>query len=91
MEQNKKKGGAGRVILIILIVLVVLGAAGYFALRAFVQSKIESMGAPDLSSSFGFRIMKSSSSIFSLPGAVPAKRNSRRWKLSTRNTKIRWK
>ena len=52
MEQNKKKGGAGRVILIILIVLVVLGAAGCFALRAFVQSKIESMGAPDLSSSF---------------------------------------
>jgi thiol-disulfide isomerase/thioredoxin len=30
----------------------VLGAAGYFALRAFIQSKIESMGAPDLSSSF---------------------------------------
>ena len=52
MEQNKKKGGAGRVILIILIVLVVLGAAGYFALRAFIQSKIEKMAAPDLSSSF---------------------------------------
>ena len=52
MEQNKKKGGAGRVILIILIVLVALGAAGYFALRAFIQSKIEKMAAPDLSSSF---------------------------------------
>ena len=37
MEQNKKKGGAGRVILIILIVLVVLGAAGYFALRAHTK------------------------------------------------------
>ena len=51
MEQKKKKGGAGRVILIILIVLAALGAAGYLALRAFIQSKIESMGVPDLSSS----------------------------------------
>ncbi len=49
MEQ--KKGGAGRVILIILIVLAVLAAAGYFALRAFIKSKIENMEAPDLSSS----------------------------------------
>ena len=44
MEQNKKKGGAGRVILIILIVLVVLGAAGYFALRAFVCRLFRSQG-----------------------------------------------
>lgn len=53
MEQNKKKGGAGKVVLIILLVLAVLGVSGYFALRAFIQSKIDSMNknAPDLSSS----------------------------------------
>jgi thiol-disulfide isomerase/thioredoxin len=39
--------------LIILLVLAVLGVSGYFALRAFIQSKIDSMNknAPDLSSS----------------------------------------
>ena len=53
MEQNKKKGGAGKVVLIILLVLAVLGVSGYFALRAFIQSKIDNMNknAPDLSSS----------------------------------------
>ena len=51
MEQNKKKGGAGKVVLIILGVLVVLGASGYFALRAFIQNKLANISAPDLSSS----------------------------------------
>ena len=53
MEQNKKKGGVGKVVLIILLVLAVLGVSGYFALRAFIQSKIDNMNknAPDLSSS----------------------------------------
>ena len=51
MEQNKKKGGAGKVVLIILGVLVALGASGYFALRAFIQNKLANMSAPDLSSS----------------------------------------
>ena len=51
MEQNKKKGGAGKVVLIILGVLVVLGASGYFALKALIKSKLENMSTPDLSSS----------------------------------------
>ena len=51
MEQNKKKGGAGKVALIILGVLVVLGASGFFALRALILSKLENMGTPDISSS----------------------------------------
>ena len=36
MEQEKKKGGAGRVVLIILGVLAALGVAGYLGLRALV-------------------------------------------------------
>lgn len=51
MEENKKKGGAGKVVLIILGVLAVIGVSGFFALRALVQSKLENMSAPDLSSS----------------------------------------
>ena len=41
MEQKKKKGGVGRVLLIVAAVIVVLGAAGYFALRGFVQNKMD--------------------------------------------------
>lgn len=51
MEENKKKGGAGKVVLIILGVLAVMGVSGFFALRAFLKSKLENMTAPDLSSS----------------------------------------
>ena len=53
MEQNRKKSGAGRVILIILAVLAVLGASGYFALRAFVKSKMDQINTSNLSSSVG--------------------------------------
>ena len=51
MEENKKKGGAGKVVLIILGVLAVMGVSGFFALRAFLKSKLENMTTPDLSSS----------------------------------------
>lgn len=51
MEENKKKGSAGKVVLIILGVLAVMGVSGFFALRAFLKSKLENMTAPDLSSS----------------------------------------
>jgi thiol-disulfide isomerase/thioredoxin len=51
MEQNKKKGGAGKVALIILGVLAVLGVSGFFALRALILSKLENMETPDISSS----------------------------------------
>ena len=40
MEQEKKKGGAGRVVLIILGVLAALGVAGFFGLRALVQDQM---------------------------------------------------
>ena len=53
MEQNKKKSGAGKVVLIILGILVVLGASGYFALRSFIQSKMDTIITTDLSSSVG--------------------------------------
>ena len=51
MEQNKKKGSAGKVALIILGVLAVLGVSGFFALRALILSKLENMETPDISSS----------------------------------------
>ena len=38
---KQKKGGAGRVVIIILAVIAALGAAGYFGLRAFIQSKMQ--------------------------------------------------
>lgn len=40
MEQNKKKGGAGRVILIILVIIAVLGTAGFLGLRAYISDKL---------------------------------------------------
>ena len=49
MEQEKKKGGIGRVILIIAIIIAVLGGAGYFALRAFLQSKLGEINSATLS------------------------------------------
>ena len=51
MEQ--KKGGAGRAAIIILAVIAVLGAAGYFGLRAFIQSKMEKINSISLSTTKG--------------------------------------
>ena len=39
-EQNKEKGGAGRVILIILVIIAVLGTAGFLGLRAYIADKL---------------------------------------------------
>ena len=49
MEQEKKKGGAGRVVLIILGVLAALGVAGYLGLRALVQDQMKKVNDINLS------------------------------------------
>ena len=49
MEQEKKKGGAGRAALIILGILVALGAAGYLGLRALVQDQMKKVNNINLS------------------------------------------
>ena len=53
MEQEKKKGGAGRVVLIILGVLAALGVAGYLGLRALVQDQMSKVNDINLSVSKG--------------------------------------
>ena len=53
MEQEKKKGGAGRVALIILGILAVLGAAGFFGLKAFIQDKMDKVNSISLSMTKG--------------------------------------
>ena len=53
MEQNKKKGGAGRVALIILAVIAALGAAGYFGLRALIMSKMDEINSISLATTRG--------------------------------------
>ena len=49
MEQKKKKGGAGRVVLIIFGVLTALGAAGYLGLKALVQNQMSKVNDINLS------------------------------------------
>ena len=49
MQQGKKKGGAGRVVLIILGVLAALGFAGYLGLRALVQDQMKKVNNINLS------------------------------------------
>ena len=49
MEQEKKKGGAGRVVLIILGVLAALGVAGYLGLRALVKEQMSKVNDINLS------------------------------------------
>lgn len=49
MEQEKKKGGAGRVVLIILGVLAALGVAGYLGLRALVKDQMSKVNDINLS------------------------------------------
>ena len=49
MEQEKKKGGAGRVVLIILGVLAALGIAGFIGLRALVQDRMSKVNNINLS------------------------------------------
>ena len=53
MEQEKKKGGAGRVILIILGVLAALGVAGYLGLRALVKDQMSKVNNINLSMTRG--------------------------------------
>ena len=53
MEQEKKKGGAGRVVLIILGVLAALGVAGYLGLRALVKDQMSKVNDINLSVSKG--------------------------------------
>lgn len=53
MEQEKKKGGAGRVVLIILGVLAALGVAGYLGLRALVKEQMSKVNDINLSVSKG--------------------------------------
>ena len=53
MEQEKKKGGAGRVVLIILGVLAALGVAGFFGLRALVQDQMSKVNNINLSMTRG--------------------------------------
>ena len=53
MEQEKKKGGAGRVVLIILGVLAALGVAGYLGLRALVQDQMKKVNNINLSMTRG--------------------------------------
>ena len=53
MEQEKKKGGAGRVVLIILGVLAALGFAGYLGLRALVKDQMSKVNDINLSVSKG--------------------------------------
>ena len=112
MEQNKQKGGAGRVALIIIAVIAALGAAGYFGLRALIRSKMDQINSVSLATTRGqeapdFALPLTDGSEaklsdllqdkevvvlnFSPPGAVPAKRNFRKWKMSIRNTKTRWR
>lgn len=49
MEQEKKKGGAGRVVLIIFGVLAALGVAGYLGLRALVKEQMSKVNDINLS------------------------------------------
>ena len=49
MEQEKKKGGAGRVVLIILGVLAALGVSGYLGLRALVKEQMSKVNDINLS------------------------------------------
>jgi thiol-disulfide isomerase/thioredoxin len=53
MEQKKKKGGSGRVVLIILGVLAALGFAGYLGLRALVKDQMSKVNDINLSVSKG--------------------------------------
>lgn len=53
MEQNKKKGGAGRVVIIILAIIAALGVAGYFGIRALIQDKINTINTISLSTTKG--------------------------------------
>jgi peroxiredoxin len=53
MEQEKKKGVAGRVVLIILGVLAALGVAGFFGLRALVQDQMSKVNNINLSMTRG--------------------------------------
>ena len=53
MDQEKKKGGAGRVVLIILGVLAALGVAGFFGLRALVQDQMSKVNNINLSMTRG--------------------------------------
>ena len=53
MEQNKKKGGAGRIVLIVLAVIAALGAAGYFGLRALIMSKMDEINSISLATTRG--------------------------------------
>jgi peroxiredoxin len=53
MEQEKKKGGAGRVVLIILGVLAALGVAGYLGLRALVKDQMSKVNNINLSMTRG--------------------------------------
>ena len=53
MEQEKKKGGAGRVVLIIFGVLAALGVAGFFGLRALVQDQMSKVNNINLSMTRG--------------------------------------
>ena len=53
MQQGKKKGGAGRVVLIILGVLAALGVAGFFGLRALVQDQMSKVNNINLSMTRG--------------------------------------
>ena len=50
---EKKKGGAGRVVLIILGVLAALGVAGFFGLRALVQDQMSKVNNINLSMTRG--------------------------------------
>lgn len=53
MEQKKKKGGSGRVVLIILGVLAALGFAGYLGLRTLVKDQMSKVNDINLSVSKG--------------------------------------
>ena len=46
---EKKKSNAGRIVLIIVLVIAVLGVAGYFAIKSFIQSKLDKVNSIDLS------------------------------------------
>ena len=53
MEKDKKKGGAGRIVLIVLAVIAALGAAGYFGLRALIRSKMDEINSVSLATTRG--------------------------------------
>ena len=53
MEKDKKKGGAGRIVLIVLAVIAAMGAAGYFGLRALIMSKMDEINSVSLATTRG--------------------------------------